>query len=512
MSIGIYDEIDKRLSDLSLSLKGFCLRDVVAERDDFVIPLGEIKLDFSKNLVTNEIMESLFMLARVADVEAWRDKMFRGEKINFSENRAVLHTALRYRGTEPLQIDTQDVRSDVQLVLEKMRKFSDKVRNGEFVGFTGKKIKQIVNIGIGGSDLGPRMMSEALKQYLHEDLKLFFVSNVDSKELFGVLNVIDWESTLFVVVSKTFTTQETMINARLAKQWLVNLAGNGESVKNHFVAVSTNLSAVEEFGIGSENVFGFWDWVGGRYSIWGAVGLSVVIGIGYERFVEFLEGGYEMDKHFRSAPMEKNMPIILALLGIWYRNYLNYPTFAVIPYDQYLIHLTRYLQQLDMESNGKSVNRNGQLVDYETGPIIWGEIGTNSQHSFFQLIHQGTSKIPVDFIQINHDNGDEYSHRVLIANVKAQAQALALGQTRNEAFDKLMARNCGTEYAQRQADFKIYLGNRPSNIIELEYLTPRNLGMLIALYEHKIFVQGIIWQINSFDQMGVELGKEMVSL
>ena len=513
MGISLYPDLSSKLHDLHLQRKNSHLRNVVNDENrirSMIVEAAGIKLDFSKNLVDDEILNSLFELARQAQVEQWRSKMFVGEKINFTERRAVLHTALRNHEAEELIVDGVDVKAQVQEVLEKMKNFSEKVRNGEWLGATGKRIEHIINIGIGGSDLGPRMVCEALKPWGMGNLSMHFVSNVDSNDLYEVLNKIDWETSLFVIASKTFTTQETMTNAKLAREWFITRGGSEEAVSKHFVAVSTNLKGVEDFGINPDNAFGFWDWVGGRYSVWGAIGLPVMIYVGFENFQEFLNGGFEMDQHFKTASLENNLPVILAWLGIWYRNFLNSPTLAVIPYDQRLIHLPRYLQQLDMESNGKSYRRDGIKVDYETGPIILGEIGTNSQHSFFQLIHQGTSVLPVDFILAEQSvGGNEESHRMVRANCIAQGMALAVGKTQEESYDQMIGKGMSNEEAKRLAPFKSYEGNRPSNLIQVYQMTPRVLGSLIAMYEHKVFVQGIIWQINSFDQMGVELGKEL---
>jgi glucose-6-phosphate isomerase len=470
----------------------------------------DILLDYSKNRVTAETMRLLFNLAHQADVEKWRGEMFRGDKINFTEDRAVLHTTLRNRSNRPILVDGKDVMPEVNAVLEHIRSFSNSVRSGAWKGYTGKAIVDVVNIGIGGSDLGPVMVTEALKPYGKAGLNVHFVSNVDGTHLAEVLKKVSPETTLFIIASKTFTTQETLTNAESAKRWFLQSAGDASTVARHFVALSTNAKAVSKFGIDTNNMFEFWDWVGGRYSLWSAIGLSIAVYIGFENFEELLTGAYEMDEHFRNVPIEANMPVILGLLGIWYNNFFDAQAHAILPYDQYMHRFPAYFQQGDMESNGKSVDRNGNEVDYSTGPVIWGEPGTNGQHAFYQLIHQGTKLIPADFIapiETHNPIGDH--HQILLSNFFAQTEALMKGKTRNEARAELQTAGFVGEKLEKLLPHKVFEGNRPTNSIMFKKLTPRTLGSLIALYEHKIFVQGIIWNINSFDQWGVELGKQL---
>lgn len=478
--------------------------------DKFSIQWRDILLDYSKNRITEETMTLLYSLARQSGVEEWRERMFAGEKINFTEDRAVLHTALRNRSGKPVLVDGVDVMPGVLEVLGKVKKFSDRVRNGEWRGYTGQPMTDIVNIGIGGSDLGPVMVIEALKPYVKSELRLHFVSNIDGTHLAEVLKRVRPENTLFLVASKTFSTQETMTNASSARKWLLDSAGDLSAVAKHFVALSTNTDEVRKFGIDTDNMFGFWEWVGGRYSLWSAIGLSIAIGIGYERFEELLTGAYEMDEHFRTAPLEENIPVILALLGLWYNNFFDAQTHAILPYDQYLHRFAAYFQQGDMESNGKFVARDGSVVDYSTGPVIWGEPGTNGQHAFYQLIHQGTKLIPSDFIapvESHNPIGDH--HEILLSNFFAQTEALMKGKTSNEARSELERAGLKGGELTNLLPHKVFEGNRPTNSILVQKITPRTLGSLIAMYEHKIFVQGIIWNINSFDQWGVELGKQL---
>jgi len=490
-------------------IKKLHLRNLFRDPDRFkkfsVNDLG-ILLDYSKNLITEETMELLFKLAKASYVKEYIQKMFNGEKINFTEDRAVLHIALRNRSDKEIKVDGKNVMPEIKKVLDKMKRFSDAVRNGEWKGVTGARIDTVVNIGIGGSDLGPNMVCHALNFYA-DGPRVFFVSNIDGTAITEVLKKCEPERTLFLVASKTFTTLETMTNANTAKKWLVDKLGE-KAVKYHFVALSTNRERVEEFGIDPENMFEFWDFVGGRYSLWSAIGLSIALYIGFDKFLELLEGAYLMDMHFFNKPFEENIPVILALLGIWYNNFFDAQTYAILPYDEYLAKLPLYLQQGDMESNGKSVDRDGRRVNYQTGPIIWGERGTNGQHAFFQLIHQGTKFIPADFIgfkkSLNHV-GDH--HIKLMANFLAQTEALAFGLTKDEVIENLKSSGASDEEIKKLAPHKIFEGNKPTNIILIDKLTPRSLGSLIAMYEHKIFVQGVIWRINSFDQMGVELGK-----
>ncbi|TYJ55405.1 glucose-6-phosphate isomerase [Cryptococcus floricola] len=467
-----------------------------------------ILLDYSKNLVDDEVLSSLFDLAREAKVEQFRDEMFAGKHINTSEDRSVLHIALRNPPADKggFKIAEEGV-DEVHAVLAHMKEFSDSVRSGAWKGYTGKAIDTIVNIGIGGSDLGPVMVCEALKHYSKRDLKTHFVSNIDGTDMAEVLKLCDRETTLFIVASKTFTTQETITNAESAKEWFLETAKDKAHVAKHFVALSTNTKGVTAFGISESNMFQFWDWVGGRYSLWSAIGLSICLSIGFENFQELLNGAHEMDKHFKETKLEDNLPVILALVGIWYNDFYGAQTQALLPYDQYLKKFADYFQQGDMESNGKSVTKDGSRVDYETGPIIWGQSGTNGQHAFYQLIHQGTKLIPADFLApvetLNPISGGKH-HEILLSNFFAQPEALAFGKTEKQVVEEL-----GPEQSKNAAlvKSKIFEGNKPTNSILFQKLTPATLGSLVALYEHKIHVQGAIWGINSYDQMGVELGK-----
>lgn len=496
------------------------MRDLFAEDSErfnnFSLKLEDLLLDYSKHRITNETLKLLFQIAREANIEGWRERMFSGEKINITENRAVLHTALRNRSNTPVYVDGKDVMPEVNAVLDQMRIFSEKVRSGEWTGYTGKKITDIVNIGIGGSDLGPVMVCDALKPYASDDLNVHFVSNIDGAHLIRAIEQCNPETTLFIIASKTFTTQETMTNAHSARRWFLEAAKDESFVAKHFVALSTNAKAVTEFGIDANNMFAFWDWVGGRYSLWSAIGLSIALYVGMDNFEALLEGGHAMDQHFRTAPLEQNMPVILALIGVWYNNFFHSDTHAILPYDQGLSRFAAYMQQADMESNGKFMCRDGTRVQYKTGPVIWGEAGTNGQHAFYQLIHQGTPLVPADFIMPIHShykvgaNGYQH-HKILMANFLAQTQALMLGKTEEEARQELENQGLEGEELERLLPHKIFEGNRPTTSILFDRLTPRSLGMLIALYEHKIFVQGIIWDINSYDQWGVEYGKQIAS-
>ncbi|WFD34815.1 glucose-6-phosphate isomerase [Malassezia cuniculi] len=460
-----------------------------------------IFLDYSKNLIDDEIWAALLELASEADVEGQRDALFSGEHINVTEDRAVLHVALRdLEGS--LKLSEPGV-SDVVPELEHIQKFTDAVRSGEWTGYTGKPIRTVINIGIGGSDLGPVMVYEALKHYSKRDLEFEFVSNIDGTHIAEALRKADPETTLFIIASKTFTTQETITNAVTARDWFLRAAGDKSHVSKHFVALSTNTSAVSEFGIATENMFRFWDWVGGRYSLWSAIGLSIALAIGFENFRELLLGAHSMDVHFKETPLKDNLPVTLALLGVWYNNFHNAQTHAILPYDQYLHKFADYFQQGDMESNGKFITKNGERVNYETGPVIWGQSGTNGQHAFYQLIHQGTKLIPADFIApIESLNPIGQHHDILLSNFFAQTEALAFGKTEEEVRKEL-----GDSASDTVVKSKVFVGSRPTNSIMLQKITPRSLGALIALYEHKIAVQGFIWGINSYDQMGVELGK-----
>jgi glucose-6-phosphate isomerase len=462
--------------------------------------------DYSKNRVTDETMQLLFALAKAAGVKEYADRMFSGDKINWTEKRAVLHVALRNRSNRPILVDGQDVMPAINAVLAKMKGFTGELRSGKWLGATGKKITDVVNVGIGGSDLGPRMVVEALKYYA-DGPKLHFVSNVDGADIYEVLKAVDPETTLFIIASKTFTTLETLTNAHSARKWLVEKLGEA-AVKNHFVALSTNKEKVAAFGIDTNNMFEFWDFVGGRYSLWSAIGLPIACAIGFERFEELLSGAHAMDSHFISAPYEKNLPVILALLGIWYDDFFEAETYSILPYSQYLWRLPAYLQQGDMESNGKTVDAAGKRVDYQTGPIIWGEAGTNGQHSFYQLIHQGTKLIPSDFIGfVNPPQRVGDHHEKLMANYFAQPAALAFGLTLEQVVEQLKAAGCTDKDIKMLAAQKVFEGNKPTNSILIDELTPFTLGALIALYEHKIFTQGVVWRLNSFDQWGVQLGK-----
>jgi len=470
---------------------------------------GEMLLDYSKNRIDGDAMAALFELARSSDVEARRDAMWSGEHINSTEDRAVLHMALRYQGDKPVMVDGKDVMPDVRETLERMRVFSDQVRDGTIRGFTGEKFTDIVNIGIGGSDLGPAMVTLALEPYTRADLRLHYVSNVDGAHIHDTLKRLDPKTTMFIIASKTFTTDETMTNANTARGWIAEGVGEG-AVTDHFAALSTNLAACDAFGIRADRIFGFWDWVGGRYSVWSAIGLPVSLAVGFENFAAFLKGAAAMDEHFLTTPLEKNLPAILAVLGVWYRNAWGFSTQAVLPYDQRLSRLSAYLQQLDMESNGKSVTLAGKPVDWSTGPIIWGEAGTNGQHAFYQLIHQGTDVIPADFLIAAqpHETLPPH-HDKLVANVFAQSEALMLGKTEEEVVTELKAQGLDKAKIKSLTPHKVFPGNRPSNTLIYPKLTPETLGSIIALYEHKVFVQGTIWNVNSYDQWGVELGKQL---
>ena len=476
----------------------------------FSLQLGGILFDFSKNRISDKTLSLLVELARQSNLGDKITAMYRGEKINTSENRAVLHVALRNRSNRPIFVDGQDVMPEVNRVLSKMRTFSDRVRSKKWKGYTNQPITDVVNIGIGGSDLGPKMVTDALKPYGSKDLRVHFVSNVDGTDLTETFKNLTPATTLFLVASKTFTTQETMTNAHSSRDWLLASTKDRSSIAKHFVAISTNVAAVAEFGIDPENMFEFWDWVGGRYSLWSSIGLSIALYLGMDRFVDLLAGAHEVDEHFRTTPFEKNIPVIMGMLGVWYNNFFKAETHAILPYDQYLQHFPAYFQQGDMESNGKSVTLQGEAVDYSTGPILWGQPGTNGQHAFYQLIHQGTKLIPCDFLAAaqSHNPLGEH-HSILLSNFLAQTEALMKGKTAQEARDELsQAGLTGTEL-ERNIAARTFSGNRPTNSLLYPKLTPAVLGSLIALYEHKIFTQGVIWNINSFDQMGVELGKQL---
>lgn len=476
------------------------------------IRFNELLVDYSKNRITEETLHLLFELANEIGLRDAIAQMFGGEKINETEKRAVLHIALRNRKNASIHVDGTDVMPEVKAVLQRVREFSDKVRSGAWKGYTGKKISDIVNIGIGGSDLGPVMVTEALKPYATQTLTVHYISNIDGTHITESLRHLNPETTLFMVASKTFTTQETMTNAFSARKWFLNAARDDSQIPRHFAALSTNTEKVAEFGIDKENMFIFWDWVGGRYSLWSAIGLSIACYIGFDNFSELLQGGFEMDQHFKNAPFEKNIPVILALIGIWYNNFFGTQTEVILPYDQYLHRFPAYFQQGNMESNGKSVDRSGKKVSYQTGPIVWGEPGTNGQHAFYQLIHQGTKLIPADFLApaISHNPIGDH-HNILLSNFFAQTEALLNGKTTEEVIAELKKEGKSDAEIQALTPHKVFDGNRPTNSILFKQLTPRVLGSLIAMYEHKIFVQGIIWNIFSFDQWGVELGKQLAN-
>lgn len=471
----------------------------------------QMLVDYSKNRITEETLAKLQDLAKECDLAGAIKSMFSGEKINRTENRAVLHIALRNRSNTPILVDGKDVMPEVNAVLEKMKTFSEAIISGEWKGYTGKAITDVVNIGIGGSDLGPYMVTEALRPYKNH-LNMHFVSNVDGTHIAEVLKKVNPETTLFLVASKTFTTQETMTNAHSARDWFLKAAGDEKHVAKHFAALSTNAKAVGEFGIDTANMFEFWDWVGGRYSLWSAIGLSIVLSIGFDNFVELLSGAHAMDKHFSTTPAEKNLPVLLALIGIWYNNFFGAETEAILPYDQYMHRFAAYFQQGNMESNGKYVDRNGNVVDYQTGPIIWGEPGTNGQHAFYQLIHQGTKMVPCDFIApaITHNPLSDH-HQKLLSNFFAQTEALAFGKSREVVEQEYRDQGKDPATLDYVVPFKVFEGNRPTNSILLREITPFSLGALIALYEHKIFTQGVILNIFTFDQWGVELGKQLAN-
>lgn len=496
------------------TMKQVHMRDLFAQdparAKQFSLQFNDIFVDYSKNIITSETIRLLLDLAEETGLRDAISKVFAGDVINETENRPVLHTALRNKGDAPVYAGGQDVMPEIHAVLRRMEEFSDRIRSGEWHGYSGKKITDIVNIGIGGSDLGPVMVTECLKPYARDDLAVHFVSNIDGTHIVETLKRVDPETTLFMIASKTFTTQETMTNAHSARSWFLERAKNDQHIAKHFVALSTNRAKVMEFGIDPENMFEFWDWVGGRYSLWSAIGLSIACDIGFDHFDELLTGAYEMDCHFREAPFDKNIPVILALVGLWYSNFFGSETEAILPYDQYMHRFPAYFQQGNMESNGKSVDRAGSRVTYKTGPIIWGEPGTNGQHAFYQLIHQGTRLIPADFLApaITHNPIGDH-HKILLSNFFAQTEALMRGKTERDVRVELTGDGLGEDAIEELLPHKVFVGNRPTNSILFAKLTPRVLGSLIAMYEHKIFVQGVIWNIFSFDQWGVELGKQL---
>ncbi len=504
----------KNLVDHFKEMKNIHMKDLFVNDPDrfnkYSIRFNGILVDYSKNIITEDTLKLLLKLTDDVGLRDALNKMFNGERINETEDRAVLHTALRNRINIPVCVNDKNVMPEVNAVLSKMKDFSDKIITGEWKGFTDKKITDIVNIGIGGSDLGPVMVTECLRPYAKDGLEVHFVSNVDGTHITETLKQLNPETTLFLIASKTFTTQETMTNAFAAREWFLKCAKDHAYVAKHFVALSTNIEKVEEFGIDKDNMFVFWDWVGGRYSLWSAIGLSIACYIGYENYAELLQGAFEMDSHFRETPFERNIPVILALIGIWYNNFFGAQTEVILPYDQYMHRFAAYFQQGNMESNGKSVDRSGSRVDYQTGPIIWGEPGTNGQHAFYQLIHQGTKIIPADFLApaISHNRIGEH-HNILLSNFFAQTEALLNGKTKEEAIEELKRDGRSDEEIRKLYPHKVFEGNRPTNSILFNKLTPRALGSLIVMYEHKIFVQGVIWNIFSFDQWGVELGKQL---
>ena len=473
------------------------------------LEVGGLAVDFSKNRINDQIIADLVALAEQAGLPERIEQMYRGEKINETENRAVLHVALRNRSNTPIKVDGKDVMPEVNHVLRKMGDFTRAVRSGEWLGYTNQVITDVVNIGIGGSDLGPLMMCTALKNFGHPRLNMHFVSNVDGTQMRDVLEKVHPETTLFIIASKTFTTQETLTNAHTARDWFLQ-AGSEKDIAKHFVAISTNQKAVAEFGIDTEHMFEFWDWVGGRYSLWSAIGLPIMLYLGEENFIELLEGAHLMDQHFRNAPLSRNLPALMGLIGIWYINFYGGGSHVIAPYDQHLHRLPKYIQQLDMESNGKQVQMDGTPVATETGPIIWGETGINGQHAFFQLLHQGTHITPIDLIaSLEKRSNLPGHHEILLSNVFAQAEAFMRGKTPAEARAELQAQGVPAEHIEALVPHKTFSGNRPTNVILLDKITPRNMGSLIAMYEHKVFTQGVIWGINSFDQWGVELGKQL---
>ena len=508
----------KLLQDHASQIKSRHLRELFDADPDrfqrFSLEFGELFLDYSKNFIDDHCLELLFNLAESAALKTWIARMFNGDRINNTENRAVLHTALRNQSNTPVLVDGKDVMPEVNRVLGQMDSFCHRVREGEWKGYSGKAITDIVNIGIGGSDLGPHMVATALRPYWKAGLNAHFVSNVDGTDINETLAKLSPETTLFIIASKTFTTRETMTNAHSARQWFLEGSGNEHSnIRHHFVAVSTNSDAVQAFGIDHENMFEFWDWVGGRYSLWSAIGLPIALVVGMDNFRELLAGAHEMDQHFASAEFSGNMPVILGLLGVWYRNFIGASNHAVLPYDHSLRLLPAYLQQADMESNGKRVTRNGEVVAYDTGPVIWGQPGTNGQHAFFQLIHQGTELIPADFIlPVRSHHPISEHHEILSANCIAQTEALMRGKTETEVRQELQASGMDEAQINELAAHKVFPGNKPTNTLLIRQLTPFNLGKMIALYEHKIFMESIIWNINAFDQWGVELGKELATV
>ena len=503
----------KNLEKLAKKMRKVEMRDMF-EKDDkraekYTLELENMLVDFSKNRINDKVFKALIALAKKAKIRNKIMDMFEGKKINITENRAVLHVALRNRENTPIYVDGENVMPEINAVLAKIKSFSEAVRLGEFVGYTGKKLTNIVNIGIGGSDLGPKMAVEALKKYMPDEMSCYFISNIDGTACAEVFNKVDPETTLFIVCSKTFTTIETLTNAKTCRKWLIDALGE-HAISKHFVAVSTNAKEVEKFGIDVENMFEFWDFVGGRYSMWSAIGLIIAIAVGYDNFEKMLSGAFAMDNHFKTADLDKNIPVVLALLSIWYNNFFNIRNHVVVPYDQYLTYLPAYLQQLVMESNGKYVDLDNRFIKYQTSPVVFGGAGTDVQHSFFQMLHQGTSFIPCDFIipAISHNEIGEH-HEILLANILAQSEALMMGKTTKEATEELKAKGLTADEVNKLKKYKTFKGNRPSNTIIFKKIDPFALGMLVAMYEHKTYVEGVVWNIASFDQMGVELGKQL---
>ena len=503
----------KKLEKLAKKMRKIEMRDMF-EKDNkraekYTLELENMLVDFSKNRIDDKVFKALLGLAKKAKIRNKIMDMFEGKKINITENRAVLHVALRNKENTPIYVDGENVMPEINKVLAKIKSFSEAVRLGEFVGYTGKKLTNIVNIGIGGSDLGPKMAVEALKKYMPNEMNCYFISNIDGTACAEVLNKVDPETTLFIVCSKTFTTIETLTNARTCRKWLIDALGEHATSK-HFVAVSTNTKEVENFGIDVENMFEFWDFVGGRYSMWSAIGLIIAIAVGYDNFEKMLSGANAMDNHFKTADLDKNIPVVLALISIWYNNFFGIRNHVVVPYDQYLTYLPAYLQQLIMESNGKYIDLDNRFIKYQTSPVIFGGAGTDVQHSFFQLLHQGTSFIPCDFIipAISHNEMGEH-HEILLANILAQSEALMMGKTTKEAAEELKAKGLSKDEVNKLKKYKTFKGNRPSNTIIFKKIDPFALGMLVAMYEHKTYVEGVVWNIASFDQMGVELGKQL---
>lgn len=498
------------------TIKHIHMREMFAEDKErfkkYSLKLNDILYDYSKNRINDETIKLLLQLAEELDLSTWIKKMFNGDAINHTENRAVLHTALREQGNDPILIDGKDIIPEIKQEREKVKQLAEKIRTRQWRGVTNQAITDVVNIGIGGSHLGPLMVTEALRSYSLHDIDIHFVSNIDENHINDTLEYLNPETTLFIISSKTFTTQDTMVNAETARQWYIKKIGNDKYVNRHFTAVTSNIKLAKEFGVAEENIFKMWDWVGGRYSLWSAIGLSIVIAIGSERFDELLEGAYEVDQHFKNTPLAKNIPVIMGLLGVWYNNFFEAQSMTVLPYDQHLHRFPAYLQQADMESNGKYVDRNGLQVDYTTGPVIFGEIGIAAQHAFFQLLHQGTKLVPADILApVTTYKCIARHHRALMSNVFSQTEALMRGKTEEEAKLELEAEGFDNKQINDLLPYKIFPGNRPTSTFLFDRLDPKTLGMIIALYEHKIFVQGVVWNLNSFDQWGVELGKQLAN-